>query len=137
MKLIMNMNMNNNKINREIDIGIDNLDDIAMSIFTKLPGEPNSIQLELEEETANMANKNGVDEYVFNILLLITYKGIKILFGDSCCLMSLELNQYELIRKYTRSYGYEMSIKANESNITPWECDEEIINYKIFFDKIR
>ncbi len=116
----------------------DNLDEIAESIFSKPPGPPNSVQLQLEEVTADIAEKEGVEEFIFNILYLITFKGIKKLYGYTS-VQELTEPQFQNIQKYVNSYGYIITLEANNTNKTPWEIFREggrLLNYRIGFEKL-
>ena len=70
--------LGNNKMTIE---GYDNIDEIAEAIYSRPPAPPNSVQLELEDETADIAQREGIAEFVFHILYLITFKGIEMLYG--------------------------------------------------------
>lgn len=96
----------------------DNTKEIAKAIFSKPPGAVNSIDLSLEDETSDIAEECGIDEFVTNILRIITMHGIYILFGvqDLTELIYLSENEILLIKEYTRSYGYNLKIELNESD---------------------
>uniref|UniRef100_A0A6C0DZE9 Uncharacterized protein n=1 Tax=viral metagenome TaxID=1070528 RepID=A0A6C0DZE9_9ZZZZ len=117
---------------------IDNLDEIARAMFTKPPGDVRSIQLQLEEETADIATYEGVDSFVFNILFLLTYKGMQILFGlDN--FMHLQKTQFDLLQKYMNSAGYRIIVCANDTQLSPWETianGDVVRSYKIVFADI-
>ena len=117
----------------------DNIQEIAESIFTKPPGAPNSIQLQLEEMTAEIADKEGVENFIFNILCLITYKGVEMLFGHNK-IHELSQKQFNLLTEYVRSYGYDLVVHANNSSETPWELvknGERLTSYQISFEKYK
>ena len=115
-----------NDIDPELD---ENLEHIAQSIFLNNPLEPNSIKLELELEKDNpedtLMYENGIDQSIFNILFLITYKGIKILYNHNN-LLDLTEEQYILLQKYVNSFGYILEVFGNNTENTsnpktPWE----------------
>jgi len=117
----------------------DNLDEIVEKIFSKPPKERCSIHLELEEETAEIAQDESVDKFVFNILFLITYKGIKKLYGKDKEMINLKESEIMVIKEYVRSYGYELVVRGNNTDRDPWEIiksGERLINYQVHFDKI-
>lgn len=89
---------------------MDNTEEIAQIIFTKPPGAVNSNNLSLEDETSYIAEQTGVEPFILNILRLITLHGIKILYGHTNILM-LTKEQVDLIKEYTRSYGYNIKIE--------------------------
>lgn len=99
-----------------MDERLDNTKEIAEAIFSKPPGKLNSIDLSLEEQTANEAAKYNIDNFISNILHLITLHGIRILFGHTK-LMELTNDQIFLIQQYTRSYGYNLHTKINNNLI--------------------
>uniref|UniRef100_A0A6C0DZH4 Uncharacterized protein n=1 Tax=viral metagenome TaxID=1070528 RepID=A0A6C0DZH4_9ZZZZ len=117
----------------------DNLDDIVEKIFSKPPKERCSIHLELEEETAEIAQDESVERFIFNILFLITYKGIKKLYGKDKEMINLKESEIMVIKEYVRSYGYELVVRGNNTDRDPWEIiksGERLINYQVHFDKI-
>jgi hypothetical protein len=117
----------------------DNLDEIVEKIFSKPPKERCSIHLELEEETAEIAQDESVDKFVFNILFLITYKGIKKLYGKDKEMINLKESEIMVIKEYVRSYGYELVVRGNNTDRDPWDIiksGERLINYQVHFDKI-
>jgi hypothetical protein len=116
----------------------DNIEEIAMNIFTKPPGPCNSIQLQLEELTADIAMEQGVENFIFDILCLITHRGIQILFGIEH-FWQISEQQFMLLREYTRSFGYEIRVFANDTYQSPWDVmrsGECVQRYNIFFDRI-
>jgi hypothetical protein len=94
----------------------DNTFEIAQAIFSKQPGLLNSIDLSLEDETSFLAEKHGVNEFVSNILRIITLHGVKILFGD-IKIKDLTNSQIDLIKEYTRSYGYDLNFTIFQNDI--------------------
>lgn len=117
--------------------GTDNIDELATKIFTKPPGRPNSIHLQLEEVTADIAMEEGIDNFVFNILCLITYKGMQILYGHKN-ILELTEREFDNICEYVMSYGYKLRIFANNTRNTPWELQRQgipILRYQVTFDK--
>uniref|UniRef100_A0A6C0H719 Uncharacterized protein n=1 Tax=viral metagenome TaxID=1070528 RepID=A0A6C0H719_9ZZZZ len=122
---------NNNTIDN------DNINEIAHSIFTRRPGLPNSIQLQLEDVTADIAERQGVENFIFNILYLITHRGIEILFGHRK-VHELTERQYQLVCEYVESYGYQLIVHANNTTETPWELikqGKQLSSYQISFDR--
>lgn len=95
----------------------DNLSEIAEQIFSKPYKNPNSIQLELEEITSDIAFKYGIESFISNILYIITLKGAKILYGDNIDLLSLTETQLETIKMYVKSYGYKLVISNNKNEV--------------------
>jgi hypothetical protein len=117
---------------------MDNIEEIATEIFGKPPGAPNSIQLQLEDATADIAVQEGVDNFVFNILCLLTFRGMEILYGHKNMLQLTEQN-FDLISEYVRSYGYKIDVVGNDSIESPWELQKrgvQLRRYAISFDKI-
>ena len=96
----------------------DNLEEIAQQIFTKPCGEPNSIELQLEEVTCDLALKYGIENFISNILCIITIKGVKILYGEDVNLLLLSESRLNTIKMYVRSYGYELQISNDQSDIS-------------------
>lgn len=116
----------------------DNITEIAKAIFSKPPGNPGSIQLQLEEETSFIAQQEGVSSYIFEILCVLTLKGVEELYG-STDILSLTEEQYINIQKYVNSYGYVIRITANDTEKTPWELLKQgqfLKRYKISFEPL-
>lgn len=116
----------------------DNINEIALQIFSKPPGPINSIQLQLEELTANIAEEQGVESFVFDILCLLTHRGIQILYGIEH-FWQISEQQFMLLREYIRSFGYEIKVFANDTYQSPWDvmrAGETVERYNIFFDRI-
>jgi len=91
-------------------------EEIAKKIFKNPPGDLNSIDLGLEEETIEYAIIDGYDNFILNILKIITLHGVKILFGHDN-ITSLSEDEIFLIKRYTRSYGYNLLIKLENNNV--------------------
>lgn len=116
-------------IDPELD---ESLEQIANGIFLSVPKEPNSIRLELEVESDELDNnlyENGINRSIFNILFLITYKGIKILFNHDN-LLNLTKNEYNLLQRYINSFGYILEVYGNNTESTgnpetPWSILEK------------
>ena len=88
-------------------------DEIGRVIFSKPPGELNSINLELEQQTADIAELDGIEQFTSNILRIITISGIMVLFGH-VNFMQLTDAQVELIKRYTRSFVYNLKLDIDE-----------------------
>lgn len=129
--------MGNSSENTDTD---DNLDEIAMAIFDRpIPLQEGSIQLQLEEMTSYIAEKEGVENFIFNILCMLTIKGIRILYGEGDFL-DLTKEQFEILCKYVRSFGYELIVLGNDTELTPWQITEgggQLFRYNVSFEKIN
>lgn len=115
---------------------MDNIKEIVEQIFSEGPKSPNSICLQLEEETSYIAQEEG-EQFVFNILCLITLGGIEYLFGHKN-ILDLTESQFEYIQEYVNSYGYTILLQSNGYNCTPWELKRSglpLVNYRIYFEK--
>jgi hypothetical protein len=93
----------------------DNTREIAEQIFNKPPQAINSIQLDLEDTTADIAAREGVQQYVFEILSVILLHGIEILFGHRDILRLSEKDFY-LLQEYANSFGYKINKRIDENN---------------------
>lgn len=112
-----------------------NIDEIVEHIFSKPPGPPNSIQLQLEEQTAEIALEDGVENFIFSILCMITVKGIEKLYGHKE-IHNLTEEKINFIKLYVESYGYKLKIYANDTEFDPWELIKrniQVHRYKIEF----
>lgn len=101
-----------------------NLKQIAQAIFSKPPGPPKSIQLELEEESCE--TNGNLSKTISDIILFLTINGIEILFGHRN-LELLSYNDFLLLKKYINSYGFEPIITGNDAPFTPWYLIEQNI----------
>lgn len=108
----------------------DNLKEIAQAIYGRPSGDPNTVQLQLDEETYN---ENG-GSVIFEILYLITYYGIQILYGN-VKITELTRDQFENVKRYVRSYGYNL-IVLTEDNKDPWESTGNLNKVRVFFNKL-
>jgi hypothetical protein len=114
----------------------DNLDDIAQQIFTKPPLPPYTVGLQLEEMTAEIAEREGAQTFIFNVLLCLTVKGMEILYGHRDMHL-LKEEQYLTLCKYVLSFGYHLAVYGNDTMETPWELARggmELRRYRITFD---
>ena len=93
----------------------DNTKEIAIAIFSQPPRPPNTIQLNLEEQTADIAQQQGVDNFIFDILSIIIMHGIEILFNHNN-ISKLSENDFNLIQEYTNSFGYKILKKIDDIN---------------------
>ena len=89
-------------------------EEIAEKIFSNPPGDLNSIDLALEEQTAEIAEREGIEQFTSNILRIITMTGIRVLFGH-INFVQLTGEQIELIKRYTRSFGYNLKMNIDDS----------------------
>lgn len=87
----------------------DNTRDVAHQIFSLPPSEPNTINLGIEN------NLTSVDtNLIRDVVSLITLHGIEYLFNHRN-IMELSEDQFKLVKRYTRSYGFDLDIEINES----------------------
>lgn len=118
---------------------LDNINEIAEGIFKSKPSPANSIQLQFEEQTADFAQQDGYENFLFNILFLITLRGVEILYGHRD-ILQLTKRQYTKLNEYVNSFGYIFRVTANNTNENLWDLVERggvIRNYQMFFDKYK
>jgi hypothetical protein len=96
----------------------DNTRDIAEQIFNKSPGAPNSIDLQLDDSTVDFIENEGYvpHNFIKDVLSVITLHGVEILFGHKNIILLSEDDLF-LLKKYIRSYGYELSVKIEDRTI--------------------
>lgn len=117
---------------------LDNISDIVEAVFDNPPGAQNSVLLQLDSTSTDLAYKRGVETYVFEILCLITFKGMQRLYGHKN-LMELTECEFNTIAAYMRSMGYKINVLANDTKKTPWDLLKDNIipkRYKISFESI-
>lgn len=107
----------------------DNITFIAENVFNHPYLAPKSISLDFSD----------VDpESLQDVLFLICYKGIKILWGDGKNFVDLSREQFELLQNYIESIGFELTVTCNNAGQDPWEMDKkDIQNYQIQFKLMR
>jgi len=93
----------------------DNTKEIAEQIFCKQPQPINTIQLGLEEATADIAESEGVERFIFNILSIILMHGIEILFGHRN-ILRLSEDDFNLLQRYANSFGYKINKTIDEES---------------------
>jgi hypothetical protein len=96
----------------------DNTYQIAKQIFSKLIQPPKTYSLQLEEASRNIAEEQGVNEYIQGMLSIITVYGIEILYGHRD-LNKLNSDDIETIKMYVKSYGYSLDQKE-ENGYLKW-----------------
>lgn len=96
----------------------DNTYQIAKQIFSNLIKPPKTYSLQLEEASRNIAEQQGIDEYVQGILSIITVHGIEILYNHRD-LNKLNDNELTTIKMYVKSYGYNLEQKE-ENGYLKW-----------------
>lgn len=96
----------------------DNTKEIAEQIFNRPPGEPNSIDLQLDDGTIDFMREEGyeMNKFVRDILSMITIHGVEILFGHRNIMM-LSDDDVFLLKRYIRSYGYELKVKRVSTGV--------------------
>lgn len=101
-----------------MDENIDNTMYIAEQIFCNPPKSKNSIDLQLEEETENIANdlSTNKDMFIQNIIASITFHGVYFLYGHRN-ILSLTESQFYKINEYVESYGYTIIKKIVDNNL--------------------
>ena len=96
--------------------------ELAQEIFSKTPGRLNSIDLQIEEQPLE-----GQNEFIQKILGIITLEGIRILFGHTN-IINLTKEEIYLVKRYTRSYGYDIEYNVNEETKTIFIKFIKVIN---------
>ena len=92
-----------------------NLKQIANDIFSNSPQEPNTIDLQLHEQSDSFDNQ---DKVVFDILITLLSYGIQILFktnGAKVDLRDINDMQIELMNSYFKSFSWEVELLNGES----------------------
>lgn len=96
----------------------DNTKEIAQQIFNRSPSDLNSIDLEMDKSTIDFIENEKVflHNHIRDIISMITLHGIEILYGHRN-IMSLTEEQLFLVKRYTRSYGFQLNIKIEQDTI--------------------
>jgi hypothetical protein len=93
-----------------------NLPQIAEVIFSSPPQNPHSIQLGLDELSADQADESTE----LRIVQFMSVIGMKKLFGHGNP-MILSEQEYNQLRKYIQSMGYDVKVYCNDGAYDPWE----------------
>lgn len=96
---------------------IMDIEDIANIIFTSAPKPSNTIMLDFSEysDYNDISAEKGA-EYLFNELIILFTKGMKILFGDAegkVDLAYLTDNDFDKISRYFKSFGFIVQYDIN------------------------
>ena len=81
-----------------------NLYPIAKMVFSKPPGRPLTIGLQLDHEPDSGKSNERLIQEMMTLFLL---SGIQIKYGEKCVLSDLTSEQIEELRDYMLSVGYE------------------------------
>ena len=100
------------------------IEQLAEKIFLNSPGEPNSIQLLMND------NDTTVKE-IADILAFLTMKGIKLLYGDvneKVKLQDMSAARIRTINEYLNSFGFSMKIEINCNHESSISIDKNILS---------
>lgn len=86
----------------------DNTKEVAHQIFSLPPSEPNTISLGIENDLTSVDTN-----LIRDVVSLITLHGIEYLFNHRN-IMELSEEQFLLVKRYTLSYGFDVSVEVNE-----------------------
>jgi hypothetical protein len=111
------------------------IDDLCEEIFSKSPKPPHSSMMQLHENCAVGVPPEETGQYIFEMFEHILFQGISIVFPQytnvnedtgkkTLQLSKLSLNDFELLRKYMKSVGYDIClnikpIPSELSNVDP------------------
>jgi hypothetical protein len=110
-------------------------------MFENGPKLKNSINLEFDTDTAiGQGYTARVEEELFEILLIVSFYGIKRLFNKDDILTITE-HEYMTLNEYLASIGYKCLCLVNDTNLDPWtffkyDSDKPILNYNITFERV-
>ena len=93
-----------------------NLPGIADILFSKPPQDPRTIGLGLEDLSADQSDNSTP----LQIIRIISILGMERLFGHNDP-MKLSEQDYDLLRKYIQSLGYDIKVYCNDGLKDPWE----------------
>jgi len=101
------------------------LNEIADFVFSKPPGEPKSIMLELTAESSDQFGNDEQDQAVLEIFTEIAVLGCKKLWGEEISFMNMSKDNFDLLQKYMNSMGVKLIIRCNDDSADPWELAEK------------
>lgn len=94
---------------------MDNSLEIAKTIFNHTIQKPKTYNFQLEDqETYEIAEKQGFEEYIQGFLSIITLHGVEILYGHRN-FNKLTESELDTVKMYVRSYGYNLTQIPNDS----------------------
>ena len=97
------------------DVLTTNLMGIADVLFSKPPQAPRTIQMELEDASADQSDTSTT----FEIIRLLSILGMERLFNHKDP-MRLSEQDYNLLRKYIQTLGYDIKVYCNDGLQDPW-----------------
>lgn len=126
------------------------LEEMCKEIFSKPPKPPCSSEMQLHENCAKSVEKDEESAYVFDMFKNVLYLGISIVFPDYCVngnkekktiqLSKMRMEDFELIRKYMQSLGYDVCLCIKPMTEDEYEISraypKEVLN-AIFKDEIK
>lgn len=97
----------------------DNLDELVSLVFTKPPQAPKTIQLQLDDSSATVANESTLQDMCH----LIAIKGAIKLFQINS-ILQLDRKQVGKLSEYMASMGVDMHVKCNMTEESPFDVTE-------------
>lgn len=97
------------------------LDELVSAIFSKSPGPPHSVVLQLAD-TAEFEEEPGDPQ--LEMYVDIALRGVDYLWNKSYKLWELTREQFDYLQRYMHSMGVKLIVRCNEENEDPWEAAE-------------
>ena len=114
----------------------DNLDELVDLIFSTEPKPKDSIQIGLDDSTADLQNENR--DIIFEILSQIFLRGIEKKYKTKS-VVGLTKEQYNNLNEYFSAINYKAFVYVNYSKVDPWDAyasGTPIYSYQMFFKKL-
>jgi len=114
----------------------DNLDELVELIFSGEPKPKSSIEIGLEDQTADLQNQNR--NIIFEVLSQVFVRGLEFLYKKKV-VSNLSKQEFNRINEYLESISYKTNVFVNFDSMDPWECfanNIPITSYQLSFKRI-
>jgi len=97
------------------------LQEIAEYLFGRDPGPPNSINLQLTDDSVDDILRCDPDAGLQEMYLDLMRMGAKILYGEDFNLFQMSKTQYAHLNRYMQSVGVDFVVSCNDDRADPWD----------------
>lgn len=101
-----------------MDIPEYQLEEVAKSVFSKPPGPPNSVDLQLTDDSDEGSLSEDI---LLSMYIDLAAIGCEILWGKHVKIFTLSKEQFDTLQRYMNSFGVNLIVKCNEDAQDPWE----------------
>lgn len=102
--------------------------EIAERVFSEPPKPQNSISLNLDLKSSDLAREKGVEQSICEILSLFVTYGICVKYGPEFKIQNATLEQFYEINLYVQSVGFNLNM---EYGYTLANGEKEFLDYRL------